>query len=63
MGTDILFLAGGGILGHPDGPTAGARAMMKAVEAAIKNIPIEEAVKESQELKKAIEKWGYIERW
>ncbi|MEM2914309.1 MAG: RuBisCO large subunit C-terminal-like domain-containing protein, partial [Candidatus Bathyarchaeia archaeon] len=63
MGTDILFLAGGGILGHPDGPTAGAKAMMKAVEAAMKNIPIKEAVKESQELKRAIEKWGYIERW
>lgn len=58
MGTDILFLAGGGILGHPDGPTAGAKAMMKAVEAAVKNIPMDEAVKESPELKRAIEKWG-----
>jgi len=63
MGTDILFLAGGGILGHPDGSTAGAKAMMKAVEAAMKNMPIDEAVKESPELKRAIDKWGYIERW
>lgn len=63
MGVDILYLAGGGIHGHPDGSTAGAKAMMQAVEAYMNNIPIEEAVKKYPELKKAIEKWGYVSKW
>lgn len=63
MGTDALFLAGGGILGHPDGPTAGAKALMAAVDAFMRNIALKEACNESHELKRALEKWGIIEQW
>ena len=63
MGNDMLFLAGGGIHGHPDGSTAGGRAMMQAVEAALQGIPVERAVAEYPELGKAVEKWGYVKAW
>lgn len=62
MGTDALFLAGGGILGHPDGSTAGAKALMAAVDAYMRNISLEEACSKSRELKRALEKWGIIEK-
>jgi len=54
LGTDFMFLAGGGIHGHPDGSTAGAKAMMQAVRAALANIPIEEAAKKNLELQRAL---------
>ena len=58
MGTDILLQVGGGVIGHPDGPRAGAKAVREAVEAAVKGIPLEEAAKTSRELQRALEKWG-----
>ncbi len=54
LGTDMMFLAGGGIHGHPDGSTAGAKAMMQAVRAALANVPIEEAAKKNLELQRAL---------
>jgi len=54
LGTDMMFLAGGGIHGHPDGSTAGAKAMMQAVRAALTNVPIEEAAKQNRELQRAL---------
>jgi ribulose-bisphosphate carboxylase large chain len=54
LGTDMMFLAGGGIHGHPDGSTAGAKAMMQAVRAALAGIPIEEAAKQNRELQRAL---------
>ncbi|TVR45331.1 MAG: ribulose 1,5-bisphosphate carboxylase [Puniceicoccaceae bacterium] len=33
--TDLLFLAGGGIIGHPDGPAAGVASLREAWEAAV----------------------------
>ena len=59
---DIIVPAGGGILGHPMGYTAGARAMIQAAEAVSENIPLEEAAKTRPELRAAIEKWGVPER-
>jgi len=56
-GRDALFLAGGGVHGHPDGSTAGARAMMQAAEALVKGISLEEAAKSHRELARALE-WG-----
>lgn len=58
VGGDFAIGSGGGIHGHPMGPQAGAIAMRKAIEAAMADIPLEEAVKTSPELKAAIEKWG-----
>ncbi|MEM2529567.1 MAG: RuBisCO large subunit C-terminal-like domain-containing protein [Candidatus Bathyarchaeia archaeon] len=56
-GRDALFLAGGGIHGHPDGSTAGAKAMMQAARALIEGRPLEEAAKSHRELARALE-WG-----
>jgi ribulose-bisphosphate carboxylase large chain len=54
LGVDMMFLAGGGIHGHPDGSTAGAKAMMEAAKAAISGVPLEEAAKKYPELLRAL---------
>ncbi|MDD2777735.1 MAG: RuBisCO large subunit C-terminal-like domain-containing protein [Methanocellales archaeon] len=58
FGKDVVLQAGGGIHGHPDGTTAGAKAMRQAVDAARKNIPLEKYALEHPELMRALEKWG-----
>ena len=55
---DFLHLAGGGILGHPDGVAAGVESMKQGWEAAVKGIELEEYAKTHPELRKAIEKFG-----
>jgi len=54
LGNDMMFLAGRGIHGHPDGSTAGARAMMAAVRAAVSGIPLREAAEKNLELLSAL---------
>jgi len=54
LGNDMMFLAGGGIHGHPDGSTAGARAMMAAVRAAASGILLKEAAEKNPELLRAL---------
>jgi len=63
-GTDIVIPAGGGMLGHPDGYTAGAKAWQQAIAAALSEDEFIEYAKkpENKELRRAIEHWGYIER-
>lgn len=39
--TDLLYLAGGGIMAHPDGPAAGVTSLREGWEAALKGIPLE----------------------
>jgi len=58
MGNDVVLQAGGGVHGHPQGTTAGAKAMRQAVDSALKNIPLKEYAKTHEELKEAINKWG-----
>ena len=58
MGVDTILQVGGGVMGHPDGPRAGAKALRDAVEAAVRGEPLEEAAKRSRELRRALEKWG-----
>ncbi|AEH23722.1 type III ribulose-bisphosphate carboxylase [Pyrococcus yayanosii] len=60
FGRDLVIQVGGGVMGHPDGPRAGAKALRDAIEAAIEGVSLEEKAKESPELKKALEKWGYL---
>ncbi len=57
FGKDMVLGVGGAIQGHPDGASAGARAMLRSVEAAIKGVDIDEAASECPELAKAIECW------
>jgi ribulose-bisphosphate carboxylase large chain len=39
--TDLMYLTGGGIMGHPDGPAAGVSAMREAWDAAMSGVPAE----------------------
>jgi len=54
LGNDIILGVGGAVQGHPDGASAGASAMVAAVEAASKGIPICEAAQSNACLKKAL---------
>ncbi|WP_457549556.1 type III ribulose-bisphosphate carboxylase [Archaeoglobus sp.] len=60
LGSDIVIQVGGGVMGHPDGPKAGAKAVRQALEAVKLGIPLDEFAKEHKELKRALEKWGYV---
>jgi len=60
MGTDIVIQVGGGVLGHPDGPRAGAMAVRQAIDAYLKGIPLEEYAETHKELRRALEKWGFV---
>ena len=57
-GIDCIVQAGGGVHGHPDGTTAGAKAMVQAVEAWLKQIPLQEYAKDHKELETALKFWG-----
>jgi ribulose-bisphosphate carboxylase large chain len=59
FGRDFIVQAGGGIHGHPDGTTAGAKALMQAIEAVHEGVDAAQYAKTHPELKKALEKWGH----
>lgn len=59
LGRDVVIQVGGGVIGHPDGPRAGAIAVRQALEAIISGTPLEEHAKTHRELKRALEKWGF----
>jgi 2,3-diketo-5-methylthiopentyl-1-phosphate enolase len=63
-GPDIIIPAGGGMLGHPDGYTAGAQSWQQAIAAVMAGVPLPEAARkpENAALRRALEKWGYMER-
>jgi ribulose-bisphosphate carboxylase large chain len=56
--TDLLYLAGGGILAHPMGPAAGVRALQQAWEAAVRGVPLVEYAAGHPELREAIARFG-----
>ena len=56
--TDLIFAAGGGILGHPLGPAAGVRSLQQAWEAAVEGIPVAEFATGHPELRAALEKFS-----
>ncbi|WEG11744.1 ribulose-bisphosphate carboxylase large subunit family protein [Pullulanibacillus sp. KACC 23026] len=55
---DVMHLAGGGILGHPDGPSAGFESMKLAWEAAKHGVDFHEFANDHPSLKRAIHKFG-----
>jgi len=57
-GIDCIIQAGGGVHGHPDGTTAGARAMLQAMQAWQEQIPLKEYAKDHKELETALKFWG-----
>jgi len=59
LGWDLVLQIGGGVLGHPDGPRSGAKAVRQAFEALKQGIPLDEYAKTHRELARALEKWGF----
>ena len=59
-GKDIILAAGGAIHGFPDGPDKGAKAMRQSIDAVMQGVPLNEYAKDHEELKKALDMWGYI---
>jgi 2,3-diketo-5-methylthiopentyl-1-phosphate enolase len=59
LGTEIVLAVGGAILGHPKGPTEGAKAMMQTAEALSKGIKLCEIAENTgyESLKISLEKW------
>jgi ribulose-bisphosphate carboxylase large chain len=58
LGKDIILQAGGGVHGHPQGTTAGAKAMRQAIDATLAGKSLKEWAKKHKELELAIKKWG-----
>ena len=52
---DLIYLAGGGILGHPDGPKSGVAAIRQAWEAAVDGVDLVEFAREHRELNRSLE--------
>ena len=55
---DLLYLAGGGVQAHPDGPAAGVRALHLWWQAAVEGLSLEEAVAQYPELAVSAAKFG-----
>ena len=60
FGKDIVIQVGGGVWGHPKGGRAGAIAVRQAIDAALDGISLREYAKEREELRGALEKWGFL---
>ena len=58
LGMEIMIGSGGGIHAHPQGPTAGARALRQAIDATVKGIPLDQYSKEHEALGVALGTWN-----
>lgn len=56
--TDLIYLAGGGIIGHPSGPKAGVQSLVEAWQAAVEGVPLEQYAKERPALRAALAAFG-----
>ena len=56
--TDLLYMAGGGIMAHPMGPAAGVVALQQAWKAAVDGLDISQATALYPDFKKSVEKFG-----
>lgn len=57
---DLMYLCGGGIMGHPDGPSAGVTHLKQGWAAAMEGIPLEKYAEDHVELRRAIEQFGPV---
>ena len=55
---DLLYMAGGGIMAHPDGPAAGVRSLQKWWAAAVEGLTLAAALAKYPELNKSAGKFG-----
>lgn len=56
--TDLIYAAGGGIMGHPDGPAAGIASLRSAWDAAVSGTPLDEQARRNKALARAIEAYS-----
>ncbi len=56
--TDLMYVAGGGIMAHPMGPAAGLRGLQQAWVAAVRGIDLNTYAETHPELKEAINRFG-----
>jgi ribulose-bisphosphate carboxylase large chain len=56
--TDLIFAAGGGIMGHPDGIAAGVRSLRQAWEVAVAGSTLEDFAERYAELRSALAVYG-----
>jgi ribulose-bisphosphate carboxylase large chain len=52
---DLMYIAGGGIQGHPGGPRAGVLSIRQAWDAARQGVPLRDHARDHEELRQAIE--------
>lgn len=57
---DLMYLAGGGIMGHPGGPAEGVRSLREAWDAAIQGIPLRDYAAQHPALYQAMEMFGAL---
>lgn len=55
---DILYMAGGGIMAHPMGASAGVAALQQAWQAAVEGLQLDDAVKLYPEFAQSVERFG-----
>lgn len=55
---DLIFAAGGGILGHPDGVKAGVDSLREAFEAANRGVSLQDYARTHKPLARALETYG-----
>lgn len=56
--TDLLYMAGGGIMAHPSGTAGGVKALQQAWDAAVSGMTLEEAARTFTEFNQSVEKFG-----
>ena len=56
--TDLLYMAGGGILAHPMGPAAGVLALQQAWQGAVDGLTLPEAAAQHPEFAASVKKFG-----
>ena len=52
--TDLIYLAGGGIIGHPSGPKAGVQSLIEAWQAAVEGVPLDRYAESRPALRDAL---------
>lgn len=55
---DLLYMAGGGIMAHPDGPAGGVNALQQAWEAAVDGLSVEEAAAKYPQFGRSVTVFG-----
>jgi ribulose-bisphosphate carboxylase large chain len=57
---DLLYLAGGGIMAHPDGIAAGVDSLREAWEAALQGVPLADYARTHPALRRSLEMFGAL---